>query len=103
MSKTRRPDLTTCTVDGEVVILDRAAGYVHQLNPTASEIWAACDGQHSPQDIAARLRERFTGVTDDAVLHDVETVLTQFEQLGLLLDAPAAWEASVSDASGSFI
>jgi Coenzyme PQQ synthesis protein D (PqqD) len=102
MSKTRRPDLTTCTVDGEVVILDRAAGYVHQLNPTASEIWAACDGQHSPQAIAARLQERFNGVSD-AVLHDVETVLTQFEQLGLLLAAPGPRGASVSDTSGSII
>jgi hypothetical protein len=102
MSKTRRPDLTTCTVDGEVVILDRAAGYVHQLNPTASEIWAACDGQHSPQDIAARLQERFNGVSD-AVLLDVETVLAQFEQLGLLMHAPAAVGASGSDSSGSMI
>ena len=100
MSKTRRPDLTTCTVDGEVVILDRAAGYVHQLNPTASEIWAACDGQHSPHDIAARLQERFNGVTD-AVLRDVETVLTQFEQLGLLLDAPAALEPAFRTSQGA--
>jgi coenzyme PQQ synthesis protein D (PqqD) len=100
MSKTRRPDLTTCNVDGEVVILDRVAGYVHQLNPTASEIWDACDGQHSPRDIAARLQERFNGVTD-AVLLDVETVLTQFEQLGLVLDAPAADGQAVRTLQGA--
>src|SRR5262245_12987287 len=60
-TKTRRPDLTTCTVDGEVVIFDRAAGFVHQLNATASRIWDACDGTHSVEDIAAQLMERFEG------------------------------------------
>jgi hypothetical protein len=85
MPKTRRPNLTTSTVDGEIVILDRESGYVHQLNPTASEIWAACDGRHSADDMAARLQERFTGNTS-AVLRDVEVTLAQLEQLGLLTD-----------------
>jgi len=84
--KMRRPDLTTCTVDGEVVVLDRGSGYVHHLNPTASEIWAACDGRHSAADIAARLEERFSGATG-AAFQDVETTLAQLEQLGLLMDA----------------
>jgi PqqD family protein of HPr-rel-A system len=86
--KIRRPDLTTCTVDGELVILDRAAGYVHHLNPTASEIWEACDGRHSAADIAARLQERFNGATG-TVLEDVETTLAQLDELGLLVDANA--------------
>src|SRR3954464_3625915 len=85
MSKMRRPDLLTCTVDGEIVILDRAAGYVHQLNATASQIWRACDGQHSVEEIAAQVTEQFES-TPDAVLRDVVVALGNLERLGLLLD-----------------
>jgi hypothetical protein len=86
MPKTRRPDLMTCTVDGEVVILDRAAGFVHQLNPTATHIWIACDG-HEVDEIAAGVAASFEGAPE-AVLDDVIRTLADFERLGLLVDRP---------------
>jgi len=79
-------DLTTCTVDNDLVILDRMRGYVHQLNPTASHIWSVCDGRHSVDDIAASLGASFTDAPQnlrDAVLR----TLSDFEKLGLLLSA----------------
>jgi hypothetical protein len=85
MPKTRRPDLLTCTVDGEVVILDRAAGFVHQLNPTASHIWSACDGGQEVDEIAAGMATSFEGAPE-AVLNDVIRTLADFERLGLLVD-----------------
>jgi PqqD family protein of HPr-rel-A system len=83
MPRLRRSDLITCAVDEEIVVLDRAAGYVHQLNATASQIWRACDGRHSVEDIAAQVTQRFD-IAPDAVLRDVHTALAEFERLGLL-------------------
>jgi hypothetical protein len=87
MPKTRRSDLTTCTVDGELVILDRESGLVHQLNATASHIWGECDGAQTPEEIAARVATIFAG-TPDTVLDDVTRALADLERLGLLVDVP---------------
>jgi len=99
MSKTRRPGLTTCTVDGEVVILDRAAGYVHQLNATASQIWLACDGRNSMEDIAAQIVERFEN-TPEAVLRDIQGALADLERLGLLLEGEPVEQCNGNSAAG---
>jgi Coenzyme PQQ synthesis protein D (PqqD) len=85
MPKTRRPDLLTSWVDGEVVILDRVTGFVHQLNPTASYIWGACDGRHDVGEIAAGIASDFEGAPE-AVLDDVLRSLLDFERLGLLVE-----------------
>jgi hypothetical protein len=90
-------NLTTCTVEGDLVILDRMRGYVHQLNATATHIWSACDGRHSVDEIAASLRGRFGDAPHD--LHDtVVKTVSDFERLGLLVpslpDATALEETS---------
>jgi PqqD family protein of HPr-rel-A system len=87
VAKTPRPDLTTCTVDGEVVILDRAAGLVHHLNATASQIWRSCEDARSVNDIAARVAACFEG-EPDVVRQDVMRTLADLERLGLLVDRP---------------
>jgi len=80
----RSADLSLCAVDGDVVILDRMRGYVHQLNATASHIWSACDGRHSVDEIAASLGASFTDPPQD--LRDaVIRTLSEFEKLGLLV------------------
>lgn len=81
----RRSDLVTRILDGEAVILDRTAGRIHQLNATASCIWNACDGTHSPADIATHVAARFDH-SADAILHDVVTTLADLQQLGLVID-----------------
>jgi len=83
MLPTRRPDLLTRVIDGEVVILDQAAGKVHQLNATASCIWERCDGANSVADITAYVADCFD-ISVDAVSRDVATTLIELEQLGLL-------------------
>jgi len=89
MSQKRRSDLVARTINGEVVILDRAAGTVHQLNATASHIWSACDGAHSVADIAASVAARFEE-TPETVLRDVLATLADFQRLGLLVDGNAS-------------
>ncbi len=79
----RRPDLMTRLIEGEVVILDREAGKVHQLNPTASCIWNNCDGSSSVGLIAERLAAMFD-VAPEAALRDVEVLVGELQGLGLL-------------------
>src|SRR5678810_267314 len=79
-------DLTMCTVEGDVVILDRMRGYVHQLNATASHIWSACVGHHSVDEIAASLTASFGDAPQD-LCDTVLRALSDFEKRGLLLSA----------------
>ncbi|MGE5240747.1 MAG: PqqD family protein [Bacteroidota bacterium] len=79
----RRTDLITRLIEGEVVILDREAGKVHQLNPTASCVWNSCDGSSSVGSIAERLAATFD-VAPEAALRDVEVLVRELESLGLL-------------------
>jgi hypothetical protein len=83
----RRPDLVTREIDGELVILDRVSGKIHQLNATASRVWSECDGSQSPLQIAGRVAETFEDAPP-SVLDDVRTVLAEFHRLGLLTTAP---------------
>lgn len=83
MTPARRTDLVTRLVEGEVVILDRAAGKVHQLNPSAGCVWNNCDGFSSVDSIAERLAASFD-VPAETALRDVETLVKELVGLGLL-------------------
>jgi Coenzyme PQQ synthesis protein D (PqqD) len=74
----------TRVVNDEILILDRAAGRVHQFNPTATYIWHACDGL-SASEIAVRMAEDFD-VVPEMLLDDVQATLSDFRRLGLVLD-----------------
>src|SRR5919106_5259514 len=79
----RRADVKSLLVEGEMVILDRAQGLVHQLNRTASYIWERCDGQYTPYEIAAQLCQTFE-VNQEAAIGDVVAVIQQLQKLGLI-------------------
>ena len=46
----------------DLLIFDTRVQRAHSLNETASAVWAACDGEHSPEQLAERL-----GLDRDAV------------------------------------
>lgn len=73
----------TRLIEGEVVILDRAAGVVHQLNATAGRVWSSCDGTASTQAIAEQLVADYE-VALETALRDVETTIGRLQALGLL-------------------
>ncbi|MGD8927118.1 MAG: PqqD family protein, partial [Thioalkalispiraceae bacterium] len=75
----RSPGLIEQEIEGETVILDKAAGLIHQLNPTASEIWRACDGKRNLEDIAALIAERYD-IDFQKSRADVVDALTQLEE-----------------------
>jgi PqqD family protein of HPr-rel-A system len=75
-------------VEGETVVLDRASDLVHQLNQTASFIWARCDGHSTARDIADQLTDAFD-VDRETAETAVMATLKQLETLGLLDPARA--------------
>jgi Coenzyme PQQ synthesis protein D (PqqD) len=78
-----RPDLSVRGVAGEVLVLDRAAHQVHQLNATAGFIWQHCDGRHTTAQIVDALVQAFE-VDADTAQAAVRTALRRFAELGLL-------------------
>jgi hypothetical protein len=99
VSHVRKQGLIARSMNGELVILDRASGYVHQLNAAASRIWDACDGTRSPEDIAHCVAAAFEDPPDAVrLLQDVRAALADFRRLGLLLDEQSAGTAA-SDAT----
>ena len=79
----RRSNLKTQLVDGEMVVLDRQQGLVHQLNKTASYIWEQCNGQRTAAEIAGQLCESFE-VDRPTALNDVLEVLKRLQDLKLI-------------------
>jgi hypothetical protein len=70
---------------GESVVLDPVGNQVHRLNSSASYVWERCDGRRSVEEIAAELAAEHTIALDD-VLADVQRVIREFGELGLLAD-----------------
>ena len=79
----KSPGLVEQDVEGETVILDKDSGLIHQLNPTAAEIWHACDGIKTAGDIAAQIADRYE-VELELAKADVESALKQLEQQKLV-------------------
>jgi Coenzyme PQQ synthesis protein D (PqqD) len=79
----RRADVRVRVIEGEIIVLDRQGGVIHQLNPTASWIWEHCDGTATLAEIAQQLATIYE-VDPQRAAHDVAAIIDQFERLGLL-------------------
>lgn len=79
----RRSDLNFRAVDDETVILDRASGLIHQLNPTASYLWDQCDGSSTTESIVERFARAFE-IEPASAERDAIKVLSEMKQLNLL-------------------
>jgi hypothetical protein len=80
----RRSDLTFQRAGQDTLLYDPVADAVHVLNPTAWAIWELCDGQYTPDEMAACLRTRFAPSLDYDVSADVAALLTTFAERCLL-------------------
>lgn len=72
-------------IDGELVILDRCRGVVHQLNETATLVWKGCDGERTVREIAGELSRAYD-VTVDTAERDVTATVRLLADLGLLAE-----------------
>jgi hypothetical protein len=80
-----RPDLAIESADGELIVLDKAAGKVHQLNSSASFVWNCLGDGLAVDEIALKLSEAFD-VEPETALSDVKATLAQFEGLSLVVE-----------------
>jgi hypothetical protein len=65
---------------------------IHVLNRTAHAIWELCDGEHTVQEIEARIRDNFQILDPHAdVITDIHRTLQTFTEQGLLKEP---WEAA---------
>lgn len=86
MNPEQRANLAVSQVDDQMVVLDREAGQIHQLNGVARFVWECCDGKTSQEEMVSRLQDVYD-VSREVAEEDVATVIGQFRELGLLLPA----------------
>ena len=82
---TAREELTVTEVDGELLVLNEAAGQVHRLNATAAFVFEHCDGDNTKADIAERIVATFD-VSPEVAARDLDELLTTFRDNQLLSD-----------------
>ena len=80
----QNPDVVLETAGRDTLLYDPRTDSVHALNPTARQIWDLCDGQHTPPDMAARLRTHFATGSEHDVAADVQNALALFVREGLI-------------------
>lgn len=79
-----RPGLSVRVVDGELVILDRDAQKIHQLNSTASFVWNRLVEESDLDEVARELSRHFD-VEESAALDDVRRIVEKLSELQLLI------------------
>ena len=78
-----REDLLCRDLDDEAIVYDATTSKVHALNATARLIWNGCDGEHTLEDLAKALLDRFN-VDQDTAKRDAQRTIEEFRALGLL-------------------
>ncbi len=84
---TARSGVSLQAVGQEAILHDQRNGMAHVINGSAARVWELCDGRPLA-DLLAAFAEPY-GMSVDAVREDVEGVLAQFEELGLVSVAEA--------------
>ena len=80
----RRADNVICReIDNEIVAIKDDGLTVHVLNKTAARIWEMCDGNLGPDEMAAKLCERYD-VSPERASADVRNALAKMTEKGLL-------------------
>lgn len=72
----------TQDIGDETLLLD--GDDIHVLNETATFIWRLCDGQHSPAEIEAALREEYAIPPDYDATADIAQTISELQAKGLL-------------------
>ena len=79
----RRADIFERSLTDEAVLYDPVDSVMHTLNPVATVIWKLCDGNHTPEDIAREICERYDAGSDK-VVKDVQDTIEQLQTKKLL-------------------
>lgn len=79
----RERDLEFLEIEGEIVIYDELDDSIHQLNPTASMIWQACDGSATIVELAGEFSEA-SGLPHSQIERDVAAAVRDLAAAGLM-------------------
>jgi len=85
----RNPRVAWREIDGETVIISPADSQVHELNETASLMWANADGKHSVDEIAGVIAARYEVELREAKA-DVDELIEVLSAKGLLQASKSA-------------
>ena len=77
------PDLEIQQAGSDVLVHDVVHRKIHVINGTAACVLQLCDGEHDVSSLVDGVAEAF-GVERERVAGDVETILGEFERIGLL-------------------
>ena len=80
-----RSDLTIEESDGELIVLDKDGGEVHQLNQSAALVWHGLIEGLGTDEIAELLTSAFD-VDQKNAITDVKTTITQLRDMDHLFD-----------------
>ncbi len=80
-----RANLSTQQIDGELVILDKDNGQIHQLNSVASFIWQQIEAGLAVNGIVEKLTQSYD-IDATVAKADLDKVLQQLKDLKLLMN-----------------
>ena len=83
MSLSVRENLSSQKIDGELVVLDKDNGQIHQLNSVASAIWQYIESGLDINAITEQLIQMYD-IDEATAKTDLAKVLQQFKELKLL-------------------
>ena len=81
----RRGELVQSPGSDGWTLYERDTDSLHVLNESAHAIWELCDGETTPEEMAAAIAE-VTGIGLDQAGSDVEEALGKLRELGLVDD-----------------
>jgi PqqD family protein of HPr-rel-A system len=86
----RAPRIWIRKTRGETLAYNPDTGGAHLLNETALAIWDLCDGETTAEEMIEAICQ-LCGMHPDVVEEDVDRILGEFEEAGLVVWVPEAY------------
>ena len=82
----RAEDVLYEVVDGQAVLVHPVGMELLTLNEVATLVWEALEYCENPETLAAYLRPRFNGVSDEQLEADIASFLEELRAKGLVVE-----------------
>ena len=83
---TRAEDVIWREIEDEIAVMKDDGSMIHMFNKTAARIWELCNGEFGPDEIAAKLCERYD-VSLEKASTDVRNTMAKMVEKSLLKPA----------------
>jgi hypothetical protein len=81
---TKKDGIIEQELDNEMILSNPDSGDIHILNETAKLVWVLIDGKHNMDAIEQIIKERFLTNNINNVKEDLERILSELKNKGLL-------------------